>query len=331
MDYRTLSDADLLSALRDLASRERTAKADFMACLGEAEGRENAVLSAGYSSLYDFCVRDLKLAESTAYQRVKVARLCRQRPEVLREMKAGGLNVSNLCLIIGHIETHPGLIDQIKGKKKREVEAILSSVAVARRIPDRIRVIPTPAPNSQDDPDLFRAASAPAKGSAQATASEKAPNTPADPVRPPIRAEFRFAANQEFLTAVERLKAILWHKHPAGALEDVLMTAVSEYLRRHDPLRRPQLSGAVPPSDPSSRKVGAAMRKAVWERDGARCTFAGPGGRCVETRGLEIDHVEPWALGGATELHNLRLLCRAHNEAERRRIFGDDCTRVQSR
>ena len=29
--------------------------------------------------------------------------------------------------------------------------------------------------------------------------------------------------------------------------------------------------------------------------------------------GLEIDHVDPWALGGATELDNLALLCTHHH------------------
>jgi len=29
--------------------------------------------------------------------------------------------------------------------------------------------------------------------------------------------------------------------------------------------------------------------------------------------GLEIDHLDPWALGGATELDNLALLCTHHH------------------
>ncbi|MDE2143013.1 MAG: HNH endonuclease [Elusimicrobia bacterium] len=39
---------------------------------------------------------------------------------------------------------------------------------------------------------------------------------------------------------------------------------------------------------------------------------------------MEFDHVTPRASGGPSDdPANLRLLCRAHNDLEARRIFGD--------
>ncbi len=70
--------------------------------------------------------------------------------------------------------------------------------------------------------------------------------------------------------------------------------------------------------------VSADRRRAVWARDGGRCVFIGDSGiRCQSRRMLEIDHKKPRALGGSDELENLRLLCRAHNDAERRRLLGE--------
>ncbi len=61
------------------------------------------------------------------------------------------------------------------------------------------------------------------------------------------------------------------------------------------------------------RAIPVAIRRAVVARDGLRCTFVGPGGRCGETRRLELHHVEAFARGGAHSVENLRVVCQAHN------------------
>ena len=67
------------------------------------------------------------------------------------------------------------------------------------------------------------------------------------------------------------------------------------------------------------------MKQAVQRRDGGRCSFVGANGaRCDARRFLEYDHVQPLALGGLTEVRNLRLLCSAHNAHEARRLLGRD-------
>ncbi len=146
--------------------------------------------------------------------------------------------------------------------------------------------------------------------------------------------EFRFAAGPRFVDVVERLRAMLWHKHPEGRLEDLLYEAASDFLARRDPSREP--SRKVRRHEPSgrrgTRRIPAEVRREVWRRDGERCTFTGSAGRCEESRGLEIDHVMPWALGGRSDpASNLRLLCHAHNQGEAIRLFGKrESTRVDS-
>jgi hypothetical protein len=137
--------------------------------------------------------------------------------------------------------------------------------------------------------------------------------------------EFRFAAGPRFVGAVERLRALLWHKHPEGRLEDLLYEAAIDFIARRDPAREPKRSAAL--SAPSrfrrSRRIPAAVRREVWRRDEGRCRFSGESGPCNATRGLEIDHVVPWSKGGRSDLAaNLRLLCRAHNQSEAVRLLG---------
>jgi 5-methylcytosine-specific restriction endonuclease McrA len=74
-----------------------------------------------------------------------------------------------------------------------------------------------------------------------------------------------------------------------------------------------------------SRTIPAHVRRVVWTRDAGRCTFTGDAGRrCSATRGLEYDHIVPFARGGETSVRGLRLRCRAHNQYEAERAFGTE-------
>lgn len=344
MDLGRLSDAELLQGLRELAARERGTTAEFLRYLSEADRRPQAVTQAGYPSLFDFCVRDLGLAESTAYQRVKAARLLRSKPRLLDLLTRGEINLSNLCLIAPHLDDRPELLEEIRRKPKREVEMLLAALATPGDVPDRIRALPTrkrrqeadignedlfstpsPATAAQPPGDL-RLEEAQPTGDRQRRGGSHLPSCPGAGARlaPEPRVEIRFAAGPDFLRALERLRALLWHKHPAGRLEDVILEAVADFIVKRDPAREPKArSRKEASSNRGSRRIPARLRRIVWRRDGGRCTFTAAARRCGETRGLEIDHIVPRALGGSSDdAENLRLLCRAHNQSESRRILG---------
>jgi hypothetical protein len=323
VDYRGFSDDALLARLRELASRELGTISDFVACLAEADRRAGAILGEGYPSLFEFCVRDLKLAESTAYHRIKAAKLVRGRPEILSLLADGSINLSTLCLIAPRLAEHPALLLQIVGKTKREVEVLVASFGVPREIPDRVRPLPPAtipsgvqsAPFPPTRPDA----------SPGVTPQPAVIQIPIATVSEP-RTEFRFAAGPRFVEAVERLRALLWHKHPGGRLEDLLYEAANDFIARRDPAREPKHSSVrgTPSRLRRSRRIPAAVRREVWKRDSGACSFVGPAGRCGESRSLKIDHVTPWALGGASDhASNLRLLCRAHNQSEATRVFDE--------
>ncbi len=141
--------------------------------------------------------------------------------------------------------------------------------------------------------------------------------------------DYAFVASAELHAAIERLKDILWNKLPFGTLDEFLKVAVLEYLERHDlslklpkPVPEPARDkGALP----FSRYVPRKVRNAVWARDGGRCAFAADGGRrCEARRGLELDHVVPFSAGGRSDdPGNLRLLCREHNQLQRRLALAE--------
>lgn len=63
---------------------------------------------------------------------------------------------------------------------------------------------------------------------------------------------------------------------------------------------------------PAQRReaIPREMKRAVYDRDGGKCQ------ECGSSFDLQYDHVIPVALGGATSLDNLQLLCSACNLAK---------------
>jgi hypothetical protein len=65
---------------------------------------------------------------------------------------------------------------------------------------------------------------------------------------------------------------------------------------------------------PKSRYVPAAVRRAVYQRDGGRCAFIDDQGRrCTARDRLEFHHRYPFGYGGEHDPENLSLMCRTHN------------------
>ena len=65
------------------------------------------------------------------------------------------------------------------------------------------------------------------------------------------------------------------------------------------------------------------LRSGVRERDGYRCVYVGLDGvRCQTRTCLEIDHCQPFGMGGKTEIGNLRTLCQARNALQARQAYG---------
>lgn len=294
-DPASLSDRLLLDALDRLVADERERMPRFLACLGEAD-RRKLPEKEGYSSTFDYCVRRLRLSEDEAYRRIQAARASVSRPELLSSLADGQLSLTAVSRIAPHIRRAdaPELISRAQGKSIREIEQLLAPLCPEPAKRDTIRAV------------SVLATSEPGQGPAN--------------IEP--RFDFTFRGSAALRAAIERAKELLSHKFPLGDLDGVLLEIVKFYLERHDPQRALDLGRTIPAKGASA--IPAATRRAVWARDGGRCSFVGPEGvRCQSRRMLELDHKLPRALGGGAGAENLRLLCRPHNDSERRRLVGE--------
>ena len=138
---------------------------------------------------------------------------------------------------------------------------------------------------------------------------------------------------------LDRCKELLSGKHPCGIdYNTLIMELASEWLERHDPVKRSErrkmmkksrstsTSGKSKKSaqGDTSRNISPATRDAVYSRDGGQCTYRGSTGkRCESKWDLEIHHDEiPFAMGGSHSPGDLRLLCAAHNKLDAERVYG---------
>jgi len=135
----------------------------------------------------------------------------------------------------------------------------------------------------------------------------------------PGRYKVQFTAGAELRDKLDRLRALMRSSVPDGDLAAIIDAAVTERLerleaRRFGRTKAPRKASPVAQEPPSSRHVPAAVRRAVYERDGGRCRYVDDQGRrCSAREGLEFHHRHPFALGGRHSVDEMGLLCRTHN------------------
>jgi hypothetical protein len=173
----------------------------------------------------------------------------------------------------------------------------------------------------------------------------------------PLRYGVQFSAEEEYVQLVERAKALLSHLHSKSTLEEIHLRAmrllVADLEKRrfgkaarprrvadkgeaplHEPSEASESSEPNEPNEPNEpsepraarprgRYIPAAVRREVFERDAARCTFIeSTGQRCRESDCLELHHLQAFAQGGGHDSPNLTLRCRAHNALAAEEDFG---------
>jgi 5-methylcytosine-specific restriction endonuclease McrA len=149
------------------------------------------------------------------------------------------------------------------------------------------------------------------------------------PTVAPIAAErfaVQFTMDAEMHNDFREAQALLGHQVASGDLARIFGRALKMLVRELKKTKfaetdHPRVASARAGTNP--RYIPAAVRRAIHERDEGRCTFVSHSGRrCLERAGLEFDHIEPIARGGGSNVENLRLRCRAHNQYEAERAFG---------
>ena len=345
-----LTDSALLRELHSLVAQDRATTALLIAHLGETDARR-LYAPAGYPSMFEYCVKSLGFSEDMAFKRIQIARLARRFPIVHDMLADGRSNLSALLALSAHItpDNADDLLAAAAGRTRSGIEQLIAGRFPRPDLPTLIAPVTQPmspvglAPGrviftspehafpTTDELEMSgHVMAGPELAASVATGLAFAPAPPAPPARvapiAPQRYAIQCTVSSETHAKLRYAQELLGHAVPNGDLAQVLDRALDALIARLEQQKFARTDRPRPcKRGDDARHIPASVKRAVWERDGGRCTFVGESGhRCESRTRIEFDHVEPVATGGHATVKGLRLRCRAHNQFEAERAFGRD-------
>lgn len=319
LNFKTMSDQDLILKMKELATEDRNLQVLFLKHLKEVEVRK-LFLEIGYSSLFEYVVKDLGYSESTAYRRIEAARLLNEEPEIEHKIKSGVISLNTAAQVQTYfkkIKRQSGvkvsiskseLISELENKTSREVERHLLSMTPSSLIPnEKIRLIT------------------------------------------PDHVELKIILTEEQRLRLEQLKLLLSHINPAMNYQELIDHVCKMALKQLDPslkitkknnstdelcdkkncniINDDNACSASPKNNnfpKLKRYIPSTLKSKIHQRDQGCCTYINPKTqqKCGSRFQLQIDHIHPFALRGSNEESNLRLLCSSHNRYRSEKTFG---------
>ena len=242
-----LSDCELLRETSNLVRHERHLQGAIIDHLAEIEAR-GLYLERGFSSLFDYAVRELGYSDAAAARRIGVMRLCADQPDAREGLRDGSLTLSAAA------ELQWAFDRQRRRGSISRAAAIAPVGSAAQNDPAADSAPAVPLPSAEPEPPLVldavgrqklveEAAGKSARQVRQMLADldpELAP--PADRVRPlgDGRYELKAVIDAECQQGLEQLRGLLSHVDPRMTLGQLVGRVVQEALDRHDPSRPPR-------------------------------------------------------------------------------------------
>jgi len=336
---RHLVNSTLRHALKQLVITDRGTTALIVAHIAEFIARR-LYLEAGYASMYDYGVGELKMSEDVACRRIRAARAGRRFPQIFLALADGRIHLTGISLLARHLteENAAELLAASVHKTKHEIKLLIAERFPKRDLPTFIASLSTaataPAPQvAPGQPPVMTGTVAEVCTSPVLSSAPARLDDPVISVVTPLAPE-RFAwqltVNQETQNLLRDVQELLGHDVLPGDLEAVLNYALRTAKQK---LEQRKFAATEQPrhgrhSKPDSRYIPAEVRRAVWKRDGGQCTFTSDDGhRCEERKDVQFDHIDPYAKGGEATVGGVRLLCRAHNLFEAERVYGAEFMR----
>ena len=140
-----VTDDALERGLMELLQADGRIEARVLAHLAEVEERR-LHLSAGFGSLFEYCLKRLGFSEDEACRRIAAARLARRFPAIFELIEQRRIHLTGLGMLRHFLtrENHCELLAAASGKSRRQIEALLATRfpkadvdSFVRRLPGR--------------------------------------------------------------------------------------------------------------------------------------------------------------------------------------------------
>jgi hypothetical protein len=303
-----LSETILLAHIKNAAKTEKKATFALLEYLCEVDMRR-AFAAENFTSLFDYLVRGLGYSDSQSAERVAAVRLMRQNDQARESIQTGKLTLTSAAQIQRFIQSEKKVAEQpispnraneliqiCESKSKREVEKILfteASPETKTTMRERVKFV--------NETEL----------------------------------EVKMTLNVTAQAKLKRVRELIHTNTMAEVFERALDSLIAEKEKSLGKSKRAESDMApTPPAEESVhvpqktyanvRYIPAKFKRIIYERSKGQCEFtSATNTRCPSRIHLEVDHVTPIALGGKTEITNLRQLCRNHNQYRARELFDE--------
>ena len=269
-----LSDRELLRETSNLVRHERHLQGAVIDHLAEIEAR-GLYLQRGFSSLFDYAVRELGYSDAAAARRIGATRLCADQPDAREGLRDGSLTLSAAAEL-------QWAFDRQRRRGSISGTAAIAPVGSAAQndpAPDSAPAVPLPSAEPEPPPLVLDAAGrqklveeAAGKSARQVRRMladldpELAP--PADRVRPlgDGRYELKAVIDADCQQGLEQLRGLLSHVDPRMTMGQLVGRVVQEALDRHDP-SRPADAKATAPRTPTPEQSHGRSAPAAPKTD----------------------------------------------------------------
>src|SRR3954470_10950396 len=145
-DLKHLTNDELIAGTRRLAGASNQILAMLLAHLAEVEAR-GIHRERACSSLYTYCIYELRFSEDAAYRRVSAARLVKRFPALYEAIASGELHLTGLLMLGPHLTpaNHLDVLGRAKHRTKKELGKLLRALDPLPDLPARIEPL-APAP-----------------------------------------------------------------------------------------------------------------------------------------------------------------------------------------
>ncbi len=245
-----LPDQVLLAHTRSLVLHEQALQLAVLDHLREIHAR-HLHLRLGFSSLFDYAVRELGYSEGAAWRRIKAMRLCSETAGTRERLQDGSLSLSAAAQLQNTFDllqrtataaadpgAAPAAPELLPGATGTTPEAGALGTGAAAPAP------PVPALDAAQRQELVAQASGKSTREVKQLLAGVAPELarPADRMRAlgDGRWELKVVIDAECQRGIEQLRALLSHVDPHLTLGQLVERLVQDGLQRYDPGRPPR-------------------------------------------------------------------------------------------
>jgi hypothetical protein len=344
-----MSSARALSEnLAALLRNEHTALAEFLVAVADFD-RRRVWLELGYTSLFVFLHRELRLSKGAAQYRKTAAELVQRVPDIIEPIRDGRLCLTVVVELARVLtpENRKDVLPRFFHLSRQEAMDVVAELTPCpapplRQVTTAVRaplpmMVPTASPPSPAATPVLVAPAGESRGrpadlldaNLAATACGSSPQprperTTVEPVTADLR-RLHITVRREVLEKFAAARDALSHALPCATDDEIIEAGLDLILAQH--AKRKGLVARPRKEPPPSKGDGipAHVKRAVWVRDGGCCQWGtADGGICGSRLRVQFAHRTPRARGGPPTVENIRLLCAIHNQYEARLDFGDD-------